>query len=102
MKEINATFIDNYVHFGSDIISGDCYNRRPSIKEWMARNNISNYAKLHSYYREKQKAIWRGISKAKKVIYWINESSDIPDGGEDVLHWYGSSENLSKLAGRNN
>ena len=46
MKYVNETFTDNYVHFGGDEIEEDCYDKKPSIMDWMIKNNISSYKNL--------------------------------------------------------
>lgn len=78
MKDISSTFIDSYAHFGGDEIINQCYDRKPSIKEWMSANNISTYHDLSIYYRKKQKSIWRNITANKKAIYWTNKNIDLP------------------------
>jgi hexosaminidase len=36
------------------------------------------------------------------VIYWANEGIDLPVENDDVIHWWGVSANVNKLAGRKN
>jgi hexosaminidase len=74
----NEAFEDPYIHFGGDEVEYSCWNKKPSIKEWMNENNISDYVSLSKYYRTRQKAVWRTISKTKKSIYWANEAIDLP------------------------
>lgn len=72
MVEINSTFTDSYTHFGGDEIVQSCYNKKPEIKQWMDKHNISTYLQLSNYYRKEQKKIWRNITAFKKAIYWAN------------------------------
>lgn len=102
MKEVNSTFIDSFVHFGGDEIVENCYSRKPAIKEWMDKNNITTYLQLSNYYRKRQKTMWRNISAFKKAIYWANEDIDMPVEADDIIHWWGGSKNVNKLAGRKN
>ncbi len=46
--------------------------------------------------------MWRNISAFKKAIYWANEDIDMPVEADDVIHWWGVSKNVNKLAGRKN
>ncbi len=72
MKFVHDTFEDSYVHFGGDETSESCWDLKPSIKVWMAQNNISSYKNLQIYYRKAQKNAWRLITPTKKAIYWAN------------------------------
>lgn len=72
MKEVDGMFIDPVVHFGGDEVQGDCWDKKPSIKEWMNKNNIPNYKALQEYFRERQKKIWKSFSN-KTLSYWANE-----------------------------
>jgi hexosaminidase len=98
----NSTFADDYIHFGGDEVVYDCWGTRPAIVAWMKTNNISNYKSLSTYFRQRQKTLWRTISPKKKVIYWANEDIDLPVQDDDVIHWWGVSSNVNKLAGRKN
>lgn len=40
---VNNTFDDNYVHFGGDEVLLECWDQRPSIKEFMVANNLPDY-----------------------------------------------------------
>lgn len=33
-------------------------------------------------------------------MYWANEDIDLPVKDDDVIHWWGVSANVNKLAGR--
>ena len=35
----------------------------------MEKNNLTSYKELSTYYRQRQKKVWRNISKTKKSIY---------------------------------
>jgi len=43
----------------------------------MKQNNISDYYGLSVNFRQREKKLWRTLSK-KKVIYWANEDIDLP------------------------
>ena len=98
---VNNTFDDNYIHFGGDEVTYDCWDQRPSIKDYMVANNIPDYEGLTVDYRLKQKQQFRDkISATKKVIYWANEDIDLPVMDEDVIHWWGDQANQDRLSGR--
>jgi len=101
MAYTSQAFDDPYIHFGGDEIDPECWDKRPSIQEWMDQNNISNYEDLSIYYRIKQKEIFRRNS-TKKVIYWANEEINLPLQPDDVLHWWGLAENLHLIANKTN
>jgi N-acetyl-beta-hexosaminidase len=76
---VNATFDDEYVHFGGDEVVYDCWSQKQNIKDYMVANGIPTYYDLSIDYRRKQKAMFRKeISPKKKVIYWANEEIDLP------------------------
>ena len=102
LKYVNQTFIDDYAHFGGDEVVYNCWGNRQNIVDWMKANNIADFKALSIYFRQKQKKLWRTISPTKKVIYWANENIDLPVEDDDVIHWWGVSANVSKLAGRKN
>lgn len=101
LKEINEMFIDQVVHFGGDEVTTSCWDKRPSIKEWMGKNNISNYSDLQVYYRTRQKELWRKISN-KNASYWANEEINLPTQPDDYIHWWGVSTNVKQLENRTN
>jgi len=72
MNYADEMFEDPYIHFGGDETSNSCWDLQPQIKEWMKENNITDYKALSSYYRQRQKSLWRNISSTKKSIYWAN------------------------------
>jgi hexosaminidase len=102
MKLVNETFDDPYVHFGGDEVLALCWDLKPSIKQWMLENGISSYKELEIGYRKRQKQLWRKISPNKKAIYWANELLNLPLEEDDVLHWWGESIDVHKLAGKPN
>ena len=69
----------------------------------MQAHNISNYKDLSINYRQRQKKLFReSINANRKVIYWANEEIDLPMEDDDVVQWWGTSENQSALSGRKN
>jgi len=66
----------------------------------MKSNNISDYFGLSVDFRKKQKKLWKeSISGKKKVIYWANEEIDLPLEDDDVIQWWGVSQNVDRLKG---
>ena len=68
----------------------------------MEEHGILTYKKLETYYRERQKKIWREITPKKKAIYWANEHIDLPVQSDDVIQWWGGSKHVNALKGRKN
>lgn len=101
MKEINELFIDPVVHFGGDEVNTKCWESKSSIKEWMNKNNIPNYAALQEYFRKRQKQIWKTFSN-KTLSYWANEEIDIHTDNDDMIQWWGNSANVNNLGNRTN
>lgn len=97
----NSTFVDDYTHFGGDEVVYDCWGNRQGIIDYMKQHNISSYKALAIDFRQRQKKLWRTLSK-KKVIYWANEDIDLPLEDDDVIQWWGVSTNVAKMAGRKN
>jgi hexosaminidase len=64
-------FPDSFVHFGGDEVRQGCWGSRSSIKDFMAKNNLTNYNQLEVYYRKREKANYRKYSN-KTVMYWAN------------------------------
>jgi hypothetical protein len=44
----------------------------------MDKNGIADYGQLSVYYRKRQKALWRNITKTSKAIYWANAQLNLP------------------------
>jgi hexosaminidase len=79
----------------------ECWAAKKSITDWMAERNITDFEDLSLIYRQKQKKIWRDMSP-KKVVYWANEEVDLPMEEEDTIEWWGVSDNVGQILGRNN
>lgn len=101
MRETNELFIDPVIHFGGDEVEYKCWDKKPSIKEWMAKNNVKDYDALSVYYRQRQKKIWKTIS-TKAVSYWANEQINLPTESDDYIQWWGDSKNIRQLENRTN
>ena len=101
MNYTSKVFEDPYIHFGGDEVDQECWDKRPSIRQWMDQNNIKTYEELSVYYRIRQKEIYRK-DFSKKVIYWANEEINLPLQTDDVLQWWGLTENLSLIANKPN
>lgn len=87
-----------YIHFGGDEVVKSCYDSRPSIKEFMDKNNIPDYTALEVYYRQRQKSIWVNEVKSKKsVLYWYNKVDNLPAEEDDIIHWWGATSEYSAI-----
>jgi hexosaminidase len=88
------------VHFGGDEVTYDCWGQRETIKQYMKEHNISTYFNLSVDFRIRQKALWQqNITGKKKIIYWANEDIDLPLDEDDVIQWWGVSQNVDRLKG---
>ncbi len=65
----------------------------------MKEHNISSYFELSVDFRKRQKSLWRNTISSKKTIYWANEDIDLPLEEDDVVQWWGVSQNVHKLKG---
>lgn len=100
LLHVNNTFADSYVHFGGDEVTYECWGQRQNIKDYMREHNISDYFDLSVDFRKQQKKMWREeISNKKKIIYWANEDIDLPLEDDDVIQWWGVSQNVDRLKG---
>lgn len=90
-----------FVHFGGDEVITAVWNRRPEIKDFMAAHGIKDYDGLQSYYRLREKAIWRKYS-SQKIAYWTNEDLHLEVEDDDIIHWWGSSTGFETIEGKPN
>ena len=67
----------------------------------MNSHDIGSYRELEIYYRQKQKMLFRSFSQ-KNIIYWANEELNLPVEDDDVIHWWGDSTQVSRLANLSN
>ncbi|CAK72253.1 unnamed protein product (macronuclear) [Paramecium tetraurelia] len=104
LQDLNDMFDKvQFIHFGGDEASNQCFEQKPSIKEFMNQHGISNYFDLQVYYRKKQKDIWKNqIKSKKKIIYWYNKNDQLPADQDDIIQWWGLSSQLSEVKGRSN
>jgi hexosaminidase len=69
-SDIQDLFPDELVHLGGDEVISSCWDKRPSIKQWMSENGIANYVELQSYYRTRQK---EDLRAGRSPVFWSNE-----------------------------
>jgi len=88
MNDTDKYFDVDYIHFGGDEVVEKCWDQRPEIKDFMTAHNIQNYSELQSYYRKRQKEIFRAeVNSTKKIMYWANKQLNLPLDEDDVIHW---------------
>lgn len=68
LAEIQKIFPSHYIHLGGDEINVNCWDYRPSIKQWMQSHNITSYDDLQTYYRQKEISF---IEKSRQNIFWF-------------------------------
>lgn len=79
-------FSGNFLHLGGDEANANCWDYKPSIKEYMQAHNISNYSELQADYRTFQRNVIEKNSLDKKAIFWFDENSaDIVTDSESIL-----------------
>ena len=59
----------------------------------MAKNNISSYGELQTYWRKQLKS---KLSEDRKVIFWRNDVSDLVTYPEDFLQYWGAQSDTKK------
>lgn len=72
---------------------GDCWDLRPSIQEFMKQKNIHGYGQLVMYWRYQLKQV---LPSSRKVIFWRNNAENVTSGPDDILHYWGSQEDVAK------
>ncbi|CAD8046214.1 unnamed protein product [Paramecium primaurelia] len=104
MQDLNDMFAKvQFIHFGGDEASIQCFEQKPSIKEFMDQHGIANYFDLQVYYRKRQKDIWiNQIKSQKKIIYWYNKKDQLPADQDDIIQWWGLSSQLNEVKNRPN
>lgn len=65
-------FPDEYLHAGGDEVNTGCWDQRPHIKEFMARNGIPSYQALEVYWRKLEKKDLRKVTN-RSLIFWTYE-----------------------------
>jgi len=97
-NETKDLFPDDMIHFGGDEVDEGCWDQRPAIKEFMAKENISTYKDLQIYYRNKSKKIFRETLKSNKsIIYWANQDLNLPVQEDDIIQWWGNHSLLDAI-----
>ena len=66
-EDLEIQFKSNIVHLGGNTVIYACYDQKPSIKAWMAENNMTNYSQLHNYYINRSRLL---INPKNTTIYW--------------------------------
>jgi len=51
VDDLNSTFGSKLFHMGGDETNDNCWDSKPSIKEWMTEHGMEDYFALQSYYR---------------------------------------------------
>ncbi|CAD8062288.1 unnamed protein product [Paramecium sonneborni] len=92
-----------FVNFAGDEVSKTCWDQRPEIKQFMVENNIKDYYELQSYYRKRQKQLWKEVIKAEQdIIYLYRQEDNLPLDKEDIIHWWGYTDQLPDVADKPN
>jgi hexosaminidase len=100
-KDLDEYFKGDMVHLGGDEVQESCWDERPSIKEYMKQHNIPDYKALMSHYIERERKVVQEVSPSKKLVQWICENeSKIKYGEDEVLQYWGHSDNITKIAAR--
>jgi len=100
-KDLDEYFKGDMIHLGGDEVLTDCWDERPSIKEYMKKHNIPDYKALLSHYFDRELKIIQEVSPSKKFIQWVCESdTNIQYGKDVILQYWGKSANLANFSRR--
>lgn len=83
-----------YIHLGGDEVFSACWDKRPAIKEFMAKNNIASYGALQMYWRKQLKSV---LSAGKKVVFWRNDGHDVTTEADEAVQFWGSQADTAKI-----
>ena len=98
LKDITGYFKDELIHLGGDEVSEKCWNERPSIREFMKKNGITDFNGLMSYYLKREREILKDLTPTKKAVYWTSENDfQIKYPAGDVLQFWGESKNMARM-----
>jgi hexosaminidase len=93
-KEVDSLFTNSpYLHLGNDEVFGSCWDLRPAIKDFMAKNGISNYGELQVYWRKQIKSV---LSPARKTIFWRNDALSATTTPDDIVQYWGAQADTAK------
>ncbi len=59
----------------------------------MLNHNISDYGQLQMYWRNQMKA---ALPKNRSVVFWRNDAQNIKFDANDIVHYWGSTADISK------
>ena len=63
-----------YLHIGADEVQTECWDLKPSIKQWMVENDIPDYNTLIQHYINKTADY---VEEGRMKIYWFNVAHGI-------------------------
>jgi hexosaminidase len=73
--EMRSLFMDNYMHFGSDEVLYDCWNKTPAVVQWMKDNNIPSFELLEQYFENNLAKITKKNGVTNRV-FWEDAYAD--------------------------
>jgi hexosaminidase len=93
--EVQTIFPARYVHLGADLFTAACYDEKPSIKDWMQQNNITDYFGLYDYFLN---LVRQHIGPDHHRIYWlIEEFKNLTFWDKDILQYWQSAQNFTTI-----
>ncbi|CAD8143512.1 unnamed protein product [Paramecium pentaurelia] len=73
MQDLNDMFAKvQFIHFGGDEASIQCFEQKPSIKEFMDQHGIANYFDLQVYYIGISKLFKKLTNQQNKILFQLN------------------------------
>jgi hexosaminidase len=90
--EVTQVFPDSFLHLGGDEVPFDCWKSNPEIVKFMARNSISTFEQLESFYFGRLLKIVGNLDR--KYIVWqeVFDNRVELDPSTIINVWKGSRE----------
>ncbi|KAJ6649281.1 Beta-hexosaminidase subunit beta [Pseudolycoriella hygida] len=96
LREVVDVFPDNYVHIGGDEVGFECWESNPEIKDFMNKNNVTNYEMLEEIYIQRIVDFVHNLNRSSVVWQEVFENGVRLPNGTVVQVWTGNRQLLLK------